>query len=89
MNIHDGPPTPDGLHGAGQNETQKKKTKALDPAAEIVRGHHLPLVIGLSQATIWRLRHAGQFVPEISLGTNAIGFKRSDISAWIEARSAK
>jgi len=63
--------------------TNYKKPLTYNPAAEIVRVEHMPIVTGLSTATIWRLRNAGEFVPAIQLGKNAVGFRRSDIVAWL------
>jgi len=58
-----------------------------DPASEIVRNEHVPIVTGLSKETIWRRRRAGTFVPAIQLGDQAIGFRRSDIEAWLTSRT--
>ena len=74
--------------------TQSDKPKGRRPLAyrsdsEIIRAEHAPLVTGLSSTTIWRRRKAGQFVPEIKLGENSIGFRRADIVAWLEQRSAR
>lgn len=52
----------------------------------IVRRLELPAVLGLSIATIDRLRAKGDFVPEVQLGMQAIGFSLSDIEAWIASR---
>lgn len=52
----------------------------------IVRRLDLPAVLGLSIATIDRLRAKGQFVPEVEVGDQAIGFRVSDVEAWIASR---
>lgn len=52
----------------------------------IVRPSQLPKIIGLSTATIHRLRAAGEFVKPVRLGAQAIGFLRTDIDAWLANR---
>lgn len=55
-------------------------------ATNIIRRTQLPNILGLSIAIIDRIRAKGQFVPEIELGEQAIGFLQSDIDAWIASR---
>lgn len=52
----------------------------------IIRPSQLPEIIGLSMATIHRLRAAGEFVKPVQLGAQAIGFRRADIDAWLASR---
>lgn len=52
----------------------------------IIRRTQLPSILGLSIATIDRLRASGQFVPDVELGAQAVGFLRSDIEAWLASR---
>jgi predicted DNA-binding transcriptional regulator AlpA len=66
-----------------------KRALTYNPQSEIVRAEHWPLVTGLSSATLWRKRQAGQFVPVIKLGENSCGARRRDLDAWLEARSAR
>lgn len=54
--------------------------------AIIVRRHSAPSVVGLSLATIDRLRREGRFVPSVRLAENAVGFLMSDLDAWLAAR---
>ena len=55
-------------------------------AQVIIRPSKLPAILGISMATINRLRAAGNFVTPIRLGVQAIGFRRSDIDAWLDSR---
>jgi predicted DNA-binding transcriptional regulator AlpA len=41
---------------------------------------------GISTATLDRLRKAGDFVKPIQLATQVIGFKRTEVDAWIATR---
>lgn len=52
----------------------------------ILRMSELPAILGISTATINRLRAAGKFVKPIRLGEQAIGFKKSEIDEWVENR---
>jgi predicted DNA-binding transcriptional regulator AlpA len=51
-----------------------------------VRAEHVPRIVGLSAATVWRRRQAGQFPPAIRLGDHAIGFRRGDLERWLRER---
>jgi predicted DNA-binding transcriptional regulator AlpA len=56
------------------------------PQQSIVRRAQLPAIVGLSQATIDRLRARGAFVRARQLSDQAIGFLRSDIDEWLASR---
>jgi predicted DNA-binding transcriptional regulator AlpA len=64
----------------------RRRPLIYDPRSEIVRELHLPLVIGISLPTAWRLQRAGQFVPRIQLSKNSVGFRRADLEAWLTSR---
>lgn len=57
-----------------------------DPRPIVIRRTQLPAMLGISLATIDRLRVAGSFVKPIRLGEQAIGFMRADIEAWLASR---
>ncbi len=40
----------------------------------------------LSETTIWRLERAGKFPPRRQLSTNAVGWLRSEVEAWLLSR---
>lgn len=52
----------------------------------VVRRTKLPAFLGLSLATIDRLRASGNFVPSVRIGVQAVGFLRSDLDAWLASR---
>lgn len=52
----------------------------------VLRKREAAKLIGISIATLDRLRAAGSFVRPIQLGEQAIGFRRSDLEGWIESR---
>ena len=52
----------------------------------IIRPSKLPAILGISNATIHRLRVAGEFIKPVRLGKQSIGYLRSDIDAWLASR---
>ena len=52
----------------------------------IIRRARLPAILGISMATIDRLRVAGDFPKPIRLGEQAIGFTKTSIDEWLAAR---
>ena len=44
---------------------------------------------GLSRTTRWRLNRRGKFPAAVPLTERAIGWRESEIAAWIDARSPK
>jgi len=55
----------------------------------IMRKPELLALIGLSDATIWRLEKAGRFPRRIQLGGNSVGWFNTDIDAWMDSRAAE
>lgn len=53
---------------------------------EIIRPRNLPTETGLSKTTIWRLERAGDFPARIRLSAGAVGYRRSEVKAWLESR---
>ena len=45
-------------------------------------------ITGLCRATIWRLERTGRFPRKFKLTPKAVGWRESDVTAWIEARRA-
>ncbi|CAM3319651.1 helix-turn-helix transcriptional regulator [Polaromonas hydrogenivorans] len=52
----------------------------------IIRRTKLPGILGISMATIDRLRAAGDFPKPIRLGEQAIGFTKHSIEEWLATR---
>nr|WP_242511984.1 AlpA family phage regulatory protein [Rhodobaculum claviforme] len=44
---------------------------------------------GLSRSTIYSLMAAGNFPVPIRLGVRAVGWRRSDVTAWIDSRQTR
>ena len=56
------------------------------PQETIIRRVSLPNILGISMATIDRLRAAGDFPKPVRLGQQAIAFTKSSIDDWVATR---
>lgn len=54
----------------------------------IVRPSEAVILTGRSLASIWRDEQAGKFPKRIRLGENAVGYKMSELQAWLDSREA-
>lgn len=59
------------------------QTKTQDD--RIIRYAEVQKKVGLSRTTIWRKERAGEFPKRISLGVGAVGWRESEINAWIDS----
>jgi prophage regulatory protein len=64
----------------------KRVAKPFDRDAEIISPRHVRLVVGISPITIWRLRREGKFPAPLRLTKGRIGWRRSDLNAWLAER---
>ncbi len=53
---------------------------------DVVRSKQLRQLTGLSYTTIWRLEREGAFPARIRLSRSSVGWRRSEIEAWLAAR---
>ena len=61
---------------------------ATNPSQDrILRPRELADRIGLSLATLWRLRRRGDLPEPIRLSPGCVGWRLSDIERWLEKRS--
>lgn len=54
---------------------------------QIIRPRELANRIGLSLATIWRLRQRGDLPEPLRLSPGCVGWRASDIQAWLASRA--
>ena len=52
-----------------------------------IRRPELEAMTGLSRSTIYRLMSEGEFVPRYLIGKQAVGWKLSEVQAWLLSRS--
>ncbi|MBK5927989.1 AlpA family transcriptional regulator [Rhodobaculum claviforme] len=55
----------------------------------ILRRPAVEAATGLSRSTIYSLMAAGNFPVPIRLGVRAVGWRRSDVTAWIDSRQTR
>ena len=53
----------------------------------IYREPALIRLIGVSRSTLWRWCRTGLFPAPIRLGPNSVGWRRTDVEAWLDSRS--
>lgn len=53
---------------------------------EIYRFPKVNKITGLSRSTIKRLEQQGSFPKRVQISANAVGWRKSDVSAWLETR---
>jgi predicted DNA-binding transcriptional regulator AlpA len=51
---------------------------------KILHFRHIQEITGRSRTTIWRWEKAGQFPKRVQLGPHGIGWRASEIQAWID-----
>jgi prophage regulatory protein len=61
---------------------------ALNASHRIVRRREVEDITGLSRSSLYRLAAAGQFPRPIQLSARAVGWRASDVAAWLESRVA-
>lgn len=55
-------------------------------ADRILRRPHVEACTGLSRSTIYEWMKRGEFPAPVKLGVRAVGWRESDIEAWLQAR---
>lgn len=75
---------------AGRNKRRTiRNPAAISPEAEILRPKAAARFCGMGDTLLWLTRRNDPTFPAaVRLGVRAIGFRRSDLLAWIEARRA-
>lgn len=58
-------------------------------AEEILRLPRVAATIGMGRSWIYLAVQEGRFPAPVRLGARAIGWKRSDIQAWLDSRRKK
>ena len=57
---------------------------------QIIRPRSLPAVVGVSRTTIWRLERElnSNFPKRVKLSAGAVGYRMSEVQAWLEVRQS-
>ena len=57
-----------------------------EPPPAVLRYEAAARYVGLTRQAIWRKAKAGRFPQPIRLSKQAVGFRRSELDAWVAAR---
>jgi len=57
----------------------------LPPQERIIRFPQVAIITGISRATVFRLERNGEFPRRVQVGKRGVGWKVSEITAWLEA----
>jgi len=57
--------------------------------ARIIRKPELLKMVGLSDATVWRMERAGKFPRRVQLGASAVGWLDSEIESWFASKASE
>lgn len=68
--------------------TAHATASTLSQSDRILRPRELADRIGLSLATLWRLRRRGDLPEPIRLSPGCVGWRSSDIERWLKTREA-
>lgn len=60
--------------------------KTLSGSERIIRSKDVTKMTGLSRTTIWRMEKLETFPARVSLGAGSVGWRLSEIEAWINSR---
>lgn len=58
-----------------------------DANERLIRKPELSSMIGLSDATIWRMEKSGRFPKRIRIGGNSVGWLQTEVMKWLKARA--
>ena len=73
--------------GGNKRPTVRRNPAAINPEAEILRPKPAARFCGMGDTLFWLTRRSDPTFPlAVRLGARAIGFRRSDLLAWIEVR---
>lgn len=53
---------------------------------QLLKGREVFKMLGISQATFYRMIREGRFPAGINLGPGTVRWRQSDVDAWIEAQ---
>jgi prophage regulatory protein len=67
----------------------RTQTAAPNQSDRILRPRQLADRFGLSLATLWRLRRRGDLPEPIRLSPGCVGWRTSEIDAWLTARAER
>jgi prophage regulatory protein len=61
----------------------------MDGIDRVVRLPELKAIVGLGTSTVYELMAAGTFPKQVKLSARAVGWRRSELMAWLQSRRAE
>lgn len=72
------------------SSTTHRNTAIIQPPTQspdrIIRAKEVQNMTGLSRTTLWRFEKNGKFPARVGLGASSVGWKLSEVQAWIEEK---
>lgn len=65
---------------------EQEVLRSIKTTGEVIRRKELCKITGLSMTTLWRWEREGSFPARIRLTSHSVGWRRSDIEAWLATR---
>lgn len=65
---------------------EQEVVRLIKISGEVIRRNELSQITGLSMTTLWRQERDGYFPARIRLTNHSVGWRRSDIEAWLATR---
>ena len=82
------------VHGTPRPKTPQRSDRHPEPCiraaitSEIYRLPEVVAICGIWRSTVYEMIQRGEFPGPVKLGARAVGWRRSDIEAWLESRPA-
>jgi len=57
--------------------------------AKILRPKSAAAYLGIARSTLYRWEKSGDFPPRLKLGPQAVGWRKSDLDAWLDRQAAE
>ena len=74
------------LPGTTDPTTEGTAVSPLAPPDQILRPAEVAAMLGVTRSTLTRWRQRDGFPQPLKLGPGAVGFRRSDVEAWLADR---
>jgi len=72
---------------APMNTPATDNTRPIEPIDCLLSWPEVQRAIGLSRPQIWRLRRDGNFPAPLRLSTHRVGWRVSELRAWLDSRA--
>ena len=63
--------------------------QAIASSVHVLSPRELARALGCSLPTLWRMRQRGDFPEPLRISPGRVGWRESDVAAWLEQRAAE